>query len=54
MPPNYGELPTPENSKSEKQNINQVKNLIKNNTEEQAVISSSSIEENILDKIKKN
>ena len=54
MPPNYGELPTPENSKSEKQNINQVKNLIKNNAEEQAIISSSSIEENILDKIKKN
>ena len=55
MPPDYGELPVPENGEiSEKQNINEIEKLIKNDKEENTNISSSSLEESLLDKIKKN
>ena len=55
MPPDYGELPVPENGEiSEKRNINEIEKLIKNDKEEKTNISSSSLEESLLDKIKKN
>ena len=55
MPPDYSELPVPENAEiTEKQNINEIEKLIKNDKEENTNISSSSLEESLLDKIKKN
>ena len=55
MPPDYSVLPKPENSEiSEKQNTNEIKKLIKNNEQENTNNTSSSLEENLLDKIKKN
>ena len=55
MPPDYGDLPIPENSEvTEKQNINEIEKLIKNNEQGNASNPNSSLEENLLDKIKKN
>ena len=55
MPPDYVDLPTPENSEvTEKQNINEIEKLIKNNEQGNISNSNSSLEENLLDKIKKN
>ena len=55
MPPDYVDLPTPENSEvTEKQNINEIEKLIKNNEQGNTSNSNSSLEENLLDKIKKN
>ena len=55
MPPDYGDLPIPENSEvTEKQNINEIEKLIKNNEQGNTSNSNSSLEENLLDKIKKN
>ena len=55
MPPDYGDLPIPENSEMvEKQNTNEIEKLIKNNEQENTSNSNSSLEENLLDKIKKN
>ena len=55
MPPDYGDLPIPENSEMvEKQNTNEIEKLIKNNEQENSSNSNSSLEENLLDKIKKN
>ena len=55
MPPDYGDLPIPENSEMvEKQNTNEIEKLIKNNEQENTSKSNSSLEENLLDKIKKN
>ncbi len=55
MPPDYGDLPIPENSEvTEKQNINEIEKLIKNNEQGNISNSNSSLEENLLDKIKKN
>ena len=55
MPPYYNELPAPENSEMlEKQNVNEIEKLIKNNKAENSENASSSLEENILDKIIKN
>ena len=54
MPPDYGDLPIPENSEMvEKQNTNEIEKLIKNNEQENSSNSNSSLEENLLDKIKK-
>ena len=55
MPPDYSDLPIPENSEvTEKQNINEIEKLIKNNEQGNTSNSNSSLEENLLDKIKKN
>ena len=55
MPPDYDDLPIPENSEMvEKQNTNEIEKLIKNNEQENTSNSNSSLEENLLDKIKKN
>ncbi|WP_440656072.1 DUF3035 domain-containing protein [Candidatus Pelagibacter sp. HIMB1509] len=54
MPPNYGDLPIPENSEvTKKQNINEIQKLIKSDEKEKIDNSNSSLEENLLDKIKK-
>ena len=55
MPPDYDDLPVPENSgMTEKQDFNEIEKLIKNNEQENTTNSNSSLEENLLEKIKKN
>ena len=55
MPPDYDDLPIPENSgMTEKQDFNEIEKLIKNNEQENTTNSNSSLEENLLEKIKKN
>ena len=55
MPPDYDDLPIPENSgMTEKQDFNEIEKLIKNNEQENTTNSNSSLEENLLKKIKKN